>query len=72
MRGKTMLRVRGEERPVEVETGITTTDYIEILSGVPEGTEILMSTLPTRGFTSDDGEFGPPGGMIPGMGGGRR
>ncbi|MBN1162411.1 efflux RND transporter periplasmic adaptor subunit [Patescibacteria group bacterium] len=73
MRGNTMLRVNGQERPVQVETGISTNDYTEIISGVEEGTEILMTTLPTNGFTStsDSNEQDRPRGVFFGPGGGR-
>jgi len=75
MGGNTIVRVKeGEETaPIHVEIGITTNEFTEILSGIKEGTTILINTLPTSGFTADHNEQG--GGnrrMFPGMGGSRR
>jgi multidrug efflux pump subunit AcrA (membrane-fusion protein) len=73
MKGKTTVRVSGSDKPVVVATGISTTDFTEIISGVEQGVEILMDTLPTSGFTSDSKSGSrPSGGMMPGMGGGRK
>lgn len=77
MGGNTMVRVNGsdESKPVEVEVGISTNEFTEISSGIEEGTEVLINTLPTSGFTAPEGEQGQGGrrrGIFPGMGGGRR
>lgn len=77
MHDNVMVRVQEGEggKPVPVETGITTTEYTEILSGIEEGTMVFINTLPTSGFTNFDSERGQSGssrGIFPGMGGGRR
>lgn len=60
-------------RPVEVEIGISTNDYTEIISGVEEGTVVAINTLPTTGFTSDNEQSQGGGGRsILQFGGGRR
>jgi len=68
MKGKTMVRVNenGKETLKPVETGIKTTDYTEIISGLNEGDQILINILPTQGFTSDD-KFRQGGGVFPGL-----
>jgi len=72
MKGKKMVRVRGDDNPTEVETGISTNEHTEILSGIEEGTTVLINTLPTSGFTTPDNEPGGSSrGVFPGMGGGR-
>jgi len=74
MKGKKMVKIQGkeDEEPTEVETGISTNEYTEILSGIEEGTIVLMNTLPTSGFTTPDSEQdGSSRGVFPGMGGGR-
>jgi hypothetical protein len=45
------------------------------VSGLTEGTTVLINTLPTSGFTHQDGEQEEGSNrrrIIPGMGGGRR
>ena len=65
-------------RAVEVETGLISSDYVEILSGLEEGQEVYVaeSTADSRsGFMRMPGGGGgmPPGGGGGGMpGGGRR
>lgn len=66
-------------RAVEVETGLISSDYVEILSGLEEGQEVYVaeSTADSRsGFMMMPGGGGgmPPGGGggMPGGGGGRR
>lgn len=74
--GKTFVRLAegGESRSVEVETGISTTEFTEILSGIEEGAEIMLDVLPTSGFTSSDEDGDRPSGSMfigPGAGGRR-
>jgi len=75
-KGETNIRVqRGESSEiVRVETGISTDEYTEILSGIEEGAAVLINTLPTSGFTIPDDETkqGVSRGIFPGMGGGRK
>ncbi len=54
-------------RAVEVETGLSDTNYIEILSGIEEGDIVYVPEV-ARDSSSEDGEMG----MMPGgdMGGG--
>lgn len=72
-RGSTMVRVEGKERPVTVEIGISTNEHTEIVSGIGEGTTVLINTLPTSGFTVLENEQGQRGGggrgIFPGTGG---
>lgn len=75
MGDKTMVRTEEGAKPVEVEIGIATTEHTEIVSGITEGTTVLINTLPTSGFTRPDGEQEEGSNrrrIIPGMGGGRR
>jgi HlyD family secretion protein len=62
----------GTETQKEVELGISDGTNIEILSGITEGDIIMVSALPTSGFTDTNKESDrrgmPPGGMG-GMGG---
>lgn len=52
--GKTIVRIKENEKisPVEVVTGISTSEFTEIISGINEGVTVLVSSLPTTGFTS--------------------
>ncbi len=53
----------------EVNTGIKTADYIEIVSGISEGQEVYVKSLPTSGFSSGQGSsFRPSGSFIMGPG----
>lgn len=54
-------------RAVEVETGLSDTNYIEILSGIEEGDIVYVPEV-ARDSSGEDGEMG----MMPGgdMGGG--
>ena len=77
MKGETMVKVQeGDDGElINVETGITTNEYTEILSGIEEGAEVLINTLPISGFTTSDDETGQGGssrGVFPGMGTGRK
>lgn len=72
--GKTVVNVKDGElsKDVDVETGISTNEYTEIISGLDEGDTILLETYPTTGFTStENSKSGGVGMMMPGMGGGR-
>lgn len=56
-------------RAVEVETGMTSEDYVEIVSGLEEGTEVYVNASSTDMSTMF--QMGGPGGMPGGnMGGG--
>lgn len=55
-------------RAVEVETGLTNDDYVQILSGVAEGDEVYVSESTTT-VTNMFQMGGPGGGMGGGMGG---
>ena len=57
-------------RAVEVETGLISTDYVEILSGLEEGDVVYID--PTTSTGSNTGMMGmmPAGGMGGGMPGG--
>lgn len=56
-------------KAVEVETGLTNDDYVEILSGLSEGDEVYVaeSTVSNNNMMMPGGGMGGPGG---GMGGG--
>ncbi|EKD99793.1 MAG: hypothetical protein ACD_22C00172G0003 [uncultured bacterium] len=53
-RGKSMVKVKNGDgvEEVEVKTGISDSDNTEIISGLNEGDEVVINTLPTTGFTS--------------------
>ncbi len=74
MKGKTMVRIKdGQDiKNIPVELGVTTNEYSEIISGLQEGQEVLINTLPTSGFTTTNSDQfrGPT--LLPGAGGGRR
>ncbi len=64
-------------RAVEVETGMTSEDYVEIISGLEEGTEVYVAASSTDMSTMFQmgGPGGMPGGNMGGpggMGGGNR
>lgn len=69
MQGKTVVRVKDGNNVTtkEVEIGIETTEYTEILSGIEVGTKVIVDTLPTSGFTTNDSESENRGGMIMGV-----
>lgn len=59
----------GATEEVKVQTGISDTDNIEIVSGLNEGETVVVSTLPTSGFT-ESGEQSRGSGGMGGFGGG--
>ncbi|MFT4213581.1 MAG: efflux RND transporter periplasmic adaptor subunit [Microbacterium sp.] len=63
----TVVADDGTQTAVEVETGDTSDDYTEIVSGIEEGTTVLVSTFtPGEGnsdTTGDQGEMPDGGGM---------
>lgn len=59
-------------RSVKVETGISTNEYTEIISGIEEGTVVQINTLPTTGFTSDSEQGSGGSKSILPFGSGRR
>jgi len=73
-KGNKVVKVQNGEdiSLVQVQTGITTNEHTEILSGIEEGTTVLINALPTSGFTNPDSEQGMGPGLIPGTGGGRK
>ncbi len=50
-RGDRAVVQRKNGETVPVQTGLVTTEFTEILSGLNEGDEITVSSLPTQGFT---------------------
>ncbi|PLX28951.1 MAG: hypothetical protein C0604_10330 [Clostridiales bacterium] len=73
MRGKIMVTVydedarAGEEKSlVPVETGLMDERYYEIVEGLEEGDQVVMTGLSASDVSTDD----RPAGMMPGMGGG--
>ncbi|OGC50413.1 hypothetical protein A2716_04370 [candidate division WWE3 bacterium RIFCSPHIGHO2_01_FULL_40_23] len=66
-RGKSTVNVmrNGQREEVEVQTGISDADNTEIISGLSEGEEVVVNTLPTEGFTSgqNQGQFRGGGGF---------
>ena len=71
VKGNTVVNVQnGDENiPTQVETGISTNEFTEIVSGIEEGTTVLINTLPTSGFKDAEGESGGSSrGILPGMG----
>ncbi|HLD51130.1 hypothetical protein A3K34_01590 [candidate division WWE3 bacterium RIFOXYC1_FULL_40_10] len=70
-KGETSVKVKKGEQFVDtkVEMGIKTTDFTEILSGVSEGEEVVINSLPTSGFTTTSPQTNRQGGgFIPGFG----
>jgi len=60
--------INGQNTITEITVGISNTKNTEILSGLTEGEEIIVNSLPTTGFTeTQTNNTGLPGG---GMGGG--
>lgn len=55
---------------VEIKTGIETTDYIEVTSGVTEGEKIIVSLPSSSSSSSKNSMNGMGGGMRGGMSGG--
>jgi len=73
MRGKIMVTVydedarAGEEKSlVPVETGLMDERYYEIVEGLEEGNQVVMTGLSAIAVSTDE----RPAGMMPGMGGG--
>jgi len=67
---KSVTLVKGDAtEKVKVETGISSDKYTEIISGLNEGDEVQIKSLPTEGFTTSSGtsntnrNSGMPGGM---------
>lgn len=46
----------GIEETIEVETGISDDSNTEVISGLNDGEEILINTLPTEGFTTTNSQ----------------
>jgi len=70
LKGGTVVKIQAgnETKITQVETGISTNEFTEIISGIEEGTTVLINTLPTSGFKpTEDGQGGSRG-ILPGMG----
>jgi len=70
MKGNTVVKIQDGDETIktQVETGISTNEFTEIVSGIEEGTTVLINTLPTSGFKDTEGESGSSRGILPGMG----
>jgi len=72
VKDNTVVNVQdGDETiPTQVETGISTNEFTEIISGIEEGTTVFINTLTTSGFKDTEGESGSGSsrGILPGMG----
>lgn len=58
----------GAEKNVEVQTGISDSSNTEIIEGLNEGDIVLVSTLPTSGFSSNSNVRIGGGGVVPFVG----
>jgi len=74
VKGQKTVKIKDGDsfKNVNIETGISTTQYTEVISGVNEGEEVQVTTLPTSGFTNATEGTSRTGGagIFPGAGGG--